>query len=445
MRRTFVVALENQHVGDPLGDENISMEEEALMIDEADQSAQEVNQDLGDAERIVQVAESLEDLAVVAGSKEELSPHEAHLMEKAGDMAVAGTDVEPDEIVPAMESFKGADGKISGKLAMENFKETASRLWENIKRILKEVWSKIEAFFYKIFGTIPSQRRKLKDLAARVSEANSKTRENAKFTIATNRYMVTGSTAIKTGAAYDSALKEFVATSKWVYGTYVSGLKGDGEKIAKALEDFDVEKPNEATDQLASALGGGQAKVPGGKAAGGSRWPKHKVEQGHDLLGGVSLFTISPEKGEGGALARLEQLRQAQCELAPSSEKAKDNSSTVEFTTLGQPEASSMIKDCEAILDAMEDYQRGKAKGEIQTTKKKIEAASGKAETAAGKLKASDDADGKAAIPNYRALINFNVSYARWVQSPIIPFTKLAIGVINTTRNLIERSLTQYK
>jgi len=445
MRRTFVVALENQHIGDPLGDENISMEEEALMIDEADQSAQEVNQDLGDAERIVQVAESLEDLAVVAGSKEELSPHEAHLMEKAGDMAVAGTDVEPDEIVPAMESFKGADGKISGKLAMENFKETANRLWENIKRILKEVWAKIESFFYKIFGTIPSQKRKLKALADRVGEANSKTRENAKFTIAANRYMATGGTVIKSGDAYQKALKEFVETGKWLYTSYVDSLKSTGDKIAKALDEFDAEKPAEATASLASALATVSPKAPGAGAATGARWPKFEVQKGHDLLGGVSLFSLRPEKKENGDLALLELARQAQVELAPSSEKAKDNSSTIEFATLGQPEAIALIKDCETLLDAMEAYQRGKAKGEIQATKKKIETASAKADTAAGKAKASDVESEKAAVPHYRALINFNVAYARWVQQPIIPFTKLAFGVVNTTVNLIERSLTQYK
>lgn len=443
--RRFVISLEG-HTGEELGDPNMSLEEEALMLDEADQSAAEVNQDLGDAERIVSVAESLEDLAVVAGSKDELSEHEQQLLEKAGDLAVAGTDVEPEEIVPAMESFK-VDGKISGKLVMESFKETANRLWESLKRILKEIWAKIEGFFYKIFGTVPRQRKALTALKERVNAANSKTRKNAKFTVATNRYMVTGTTAIKTGDAYEKALKEFVATGKWVYKDYVAGLKKAGDSIVGALDTFDPEKPEQATEKLASALGSGSAGdlPPGHAAASGARWPKHHVSKGHDLLGGVSLFAIAPEKEDGSALALLDQHRTVCVDLAPSTEKGKDNTNSVEFTTLSQPEALTLIKLAEELLDAMEEYQRGKSKTEIEKSRKDIETASGKAETASGKAKGSDEVAERAAVPHYRALINFNLSFARWVQQPIVPFTKLAIGVVNTTKVLIERSLSQYE
>jgi hypothetical protein len=446
MRRFMNVAMESFN-GDPLGNENISMEEEAIMLDEAGQSAAEVAQDLNEAEHVVQVSDALEDLAVVAGSKEELSPQEAAAMETAGQMAVAGTDVDPDEIVPAMESFKDADGKISGKLAMESFRETARNIWENIKRILKEIWSKIESFFYKIFGTIPRKRKALKALLERVEDTGRKTKDKAKFTVAPTRYMETGGKVIKTEAELASGLKEVLASAKFVYGGYVTVIKHDGEAIAKALEDFDAEKPQDATDGLVSALKGSKGPaLPGASSAGGSRWPKYDVKKGHDLLGGMSLFALEVKNSAGTeGLAFLDHARQAQLELAPSQEKDKANHSSVEFQTIGTAEAESMIKVLEELLDEMESYQRGKAKGEIQKTKSKIETASNKAESAAGKLKEAEDANERAAVPHYRALINFNLAYARWVQQPTVPFTKLAFGVINQAMSLIERSLTQYK
>ncbi len=446
--RKFLTIAQESFVGEPLGNENISMEEEALMIDESSQAAAEVEQDLTDAEHVIQVSEALEDLAVVAGSKEETTPHEAALIESAGQMAVAGTDVDPEEIVPAMESFKDAEtGVISGKLAMEDFREKAKTLWENIQRILEEIWAKIESFFYKIFGTIPARRRTLKALQARVEESNKLTRDKAAFTVSGNRYMTTDNTVIKSADKYDSALSEFVGTAKWVYGGYVDTLKSDGDKIAKALESFNPELPAEATIKLAHDLTGSSANVPGSAGTSGARWPKYDVKKGHSLLGGVSLFSLNAKKsgGDEGALAVLDRARQAQVVLESSTEKANGASTSVEFQTFTQVQAEKAIKQMEELLDLMEEYQRGKAKGEIQATKKKIQTASAKAETASGKAKEKGEASDLAAIPHYRALVDFNVAYARWVQSPTIAFTKLAFGVINTTTSLINSSLSQYK
>lgn len=434
--------------GEPLGDENISMEEEAIMLDESAQAAAEASQDLNEAERIVQVSNALEDLAVVAGSKEELTDHEAQLMENAGDMAVAGTDVSPDEIVPAMEAFR-VDGKINGKLAMENFREKADRLWQNIKKILKEIWEKITAFFYKIFGTIPRRRKALKALAEKVEETNSKTRDQAKFTVGGNRFMYTGNTAVKTAGAYETAIKEFVASADWVYGDYVTGLKNLTENISKHLEQFDVEKPQEATLAVAEALikEGKASKIPQqGSWTGSGRWTNYEVAKGHELLGGVSLFALVPKNPEGvGPLAVLDHARQARVQLAPSQDKETARGQSIEFQTFSQTESLNIIKMLNKLLDAMEGYQRGKAKGEIEAAKKKIAAASEKAEKAGESKRMSDDAGDQTAVPHFRALVNFNVALAKWVQEPTIAFTKLAFGIINQSEVLINRSVAQYK
>jgi hypothetical protein len=446
MRRFLNVALENHFEGAPvLGDENISMEEEAIMLDESSQAAAETAQDLSEAERIVEVSDALEDLAVVAGSKDELTPQEAQLLETAGDMAVAGTDVDPDEIVPSMESFKDANGKILGSIVMESFREKAKSLWEAILRILKDIWNKIEAFFYKIFGTIPRRRKQLAALKDKAEHASGLQRKEAKFSVAVNRYMVTGGAPIKTVEGYQKALGDVVKTAEWVYGPYVDSLGKKGDKIASALEDFNVDNPAESTDKLRAELPA-TAHAPGAVSHRSSRWEKFSVMKGHDLLGGVSLFSLSLEgKGGENTLAVLERERQAQVHLSESQDKSKDNSSSIDFPTITPVQCESLIKDLEELFEAMEKYQRGKAKGEIEKTRKKIEAASKKAEGASSKAKESEEAAERAAVPHYRALINFNIAYARWIESPIMGFTKLGFGVANTTISLIERSLAQYK
>lgn len=450
MRRFLTPAMESAPVytGEPLGDESISMEEEAIMLDESSTCAAEADQDLREAERIVEVANALEDLAIKAGSVDELSDSEAALLESAGDMAVAGTDTAPDEIVPAMESFKDADGKILGKVVMENFREKADRVWQNIKKILKEIWEKIAQFFYKIFGTIPRKRKALKSLLEKVEASHSLSREQAKFTVAGARFMYVGANALKTAGAYEGALKEFVATAKWVYDDHVGHIKATSDEIAKHLEQFDVEKPTEATAAVAKALVNNRVKaLPGlGSASAGSRWSNFEVQKGHDLLGGQALFHLTPKKTEGASdLAILDYARQAMVQLAPSSDKAAPTGQSIEFQTMTQAEMIDSIKLVEKLLDYMEGYQRGKAKGEIEAAKKKIAAASEKAEKAGESKRGSENDADRVAIPHFRALVNFNVALARWVESPTVQFTKLAFGVINQTEVLVARSLAQYK
>lgn len=445
MRRAYLSPALESFNGPELGNANISMEEEAIMLDEAGQAAAEVSQDLNEAERVIQVSDALEALAEAAGSgDEELSPKEAKAMEAAGDMAVAGTDIDPEEIVPAMESF--SDGsKISGRLAMEDFKEKARTLWENIKRMLKEIWEKITTFFYNIFGTVPRLQKSLKSLRDKVEAAQSKSRENAKFSIGTTRHLFIGGTAAKSGDAYASGMDDLLKSAEYVYGGYVDTLKAIGGDIAHALETFDAEKPSEATAKLASDIVKRGPAVPGASGAGGSRWPKYEVKKGHDLPGGVALFSLrAKETDKTGDLGTLELARQANLVLDNSSEKAITTAGSTEFTTLSLTDAEKLIAVSEKILEKMEAYQRGKAKKEIQETKDKIASASNKAESAAGKAKGGS-AEEQAAVPHYRALINFNLAYARWVQSPTIPFTKNALGAIRTAMTLVERSLSQYK
>ena len=155
----------------------LSLEEEQVLMDEAATDAAEVDKDLGESERVIEVSDALEDLAVIADGIEEATPAEAALIETAGDMAVAGTDVQPEEVVPAMESYIGR------RIATEGIRETARAIWESIQRWVKSIWEKIEKFFYKLFGVIPGMRKRIAALEKRVDEAVGKKVEEKKVTI----------------------------------------------------------------------------------------------------------------------------------------------------------------------------------------------------------------------------------------------------------------------
>lgn len=438
MRRFLNTGLESFH-GEALGNENISMEEEAILIEDAGGDAEEADKELSEAERIIEVSDALEDMAVAVSGDEPLTEREAMIVETAGQMAVAGTDIEPEEIVPSMEAFVGRT------IGAEGFREKAKQIWEAILRFLKQIWEKIESFFYKIFGTIPRMRKSLKALEEKVENANRKTVKEKKFNVSSVKYLTHGATQAKDASALSDGLSKLQATADYVYGGYLKDLKEIGGDIVKALEDFDPEKPGEAADALAPKLSKFNLRIPGASGAGGSRWPRYQVKAGHDLLGGMSLFALTPKDStKTGTLGHLEIARAAGVQFAPSQEKAKALPATLEFATMSTADASRVIGQAEKLLDAMEEFQRGKGQREVKDQRSKLEAASKKAESAASKL-GKGEASEQAAATYYRALLNFNVSYARWIQQPTIPFTKTALQVVRTAMVLVERSMGQYE
>ena len=58
---------------------------------------------------------------------------------------------------------------------------------------------------------------------------------------------------------------------------------------------------------------------------------------------------------------------------------------------------------------------------------------------------ATQEAADKAAVPNYRALLNFNAAYARWAQSPAMQTLSMTVSAINATMMVVQKSLANYK
>lgn len=441
MRKFMNAALESERVN--LGDANISMEEEQLMLDEASQDLAATDADLGEAERIIEVSDALEDLAVIADGIEEASPAEVALIETAGNMAVAGTEVEPEEIVPAMESYRGK------RIATEGIKETASQLWKSIQEFLKKIWAKITNFFYKLFGTIPALRRRLADLRKRVEEKSGQQIEDKKVKLSGGLvYLTSDGKTASDEAALKKNLDQLTQAVTYVFGAHTDAVASTGEKLADGIAEFDPSKAEESakkfgSDVLKASEKGG--KVPGSTttlAAG--RFPGFKATQGPALLGNVSLVAKHyTDSNDASILGRLDRMRRSGLELHATSEKTKEVPSEVEITTLSTSGSEALIGDLEKLLDVLEDFQRGKRSKDIKRSQQKIEQASAKATKAMEQAKESEE--NKGSVPYYKALVNFNAAYTRWAQAPAMPLSTLAMSVVRAYMNVISKSMSAYK
>lgn len=444
MRRHLLntnIAMESY--GSRVALENISMEEEAVMVDEATTAAAEADQDLSEAERIIEVSDALEDLAVVADGIEEATPAETALVEIAGDMAVAGTDVAPEEIVPAMESYRG------GRIATEGIRETARNIWESIRRYLKEVWEKIEKFFYNILGTIPRLRKSLDALEKHGEDVQGKHVENnAKVKMTAGLANISANhVPAKSEGDFSKNLSNLGAAVKFVYGNYAESVTKQGEAIADVIGDFDHAKPTEATAALRTKLKSHKPALPPGESRNTTRFPGFAAHVGEALPGNMSVITkryVDNESDESD-LGALDRYRLSRTDLMPTAEKAPTKHTTeVEFAPLSVSAAHKLIKEMRDILDTLEEYKRGSKSKNLAKAKTSLEKASEKANKNMGDTK-PDDEGGKVAVACFRKILDFNAAYARWAQSPAVPMMSHALNVIKTHMVVIQKSFALYK
>lgn len=441
MRRILNTALEAQAL--PAAS-MISLEEEQIMLDEAASNQAEVAQDLSEAERIIEVSDALEDLAVVADGIEEATPAEAALVEVAGDMAVAGSDVTPEEIVPAMESYIGR------RIATETIRETAANIWKSIQDFLKKIWTKIQDFFYKIFGTIPAIRRRLKDLEKRADETHGKSlgeTKSVKLSTGLKALSIDGK-VVKNASEIAGGVKSLSESVTYVFSTYIDNTVKRGEVIAKAIESFDPASAAKVAEDLVGELRGTKSgPVPGHGGDDLKRFPGFATQIGTPIFGNVSLASKNFKEGSDNQtdLGRLDRYRRGGVELLATSEKEANLPSDVEIAALSPTEVTKLVGEIETILTKMEEYQRGAKAKAIQKTRGDLEAASKKATAAFEKAEKSEDVGEKAALPYYKALLNFNASFTRWAQTPAMPLVSQGITSIKAVVMVCEKSLALYK
>jgi hypothetical protein len=425
----------------------LSMEEQAIEVAEQTQIAHQINSDLSEAGRVLELSDSMEDLASIVEGIEAADKNHTALIETVGQAAVAGTDVSPEEIVPAMESFVG------GKVAAEGFRETAYAIWQKIQEFVKRIWTKIEEFFYRIFGDIPRMRRAIAQMEEAINKLGTAVPEEKKLSISSgSSNLQVNHKGLKNGAELRSAMGELVDYSKYVYEKASHSTVERGKSIAAAITSFEPAKAAEAVAALRGAMAKSVYPTMKGEKVNETRFPGFKAYIGAPLMGNVSLcYTHYQEKKEGGSgtqsdIALLERFSRSVMELIPTAEKAPTESTNViEMDVLSIADMKDLLKDAQSILDAMEKFKRGGGNEAISKERGEIAKASSAAEKKYAQYGASSNADERAATAQYRSLLNFNATYAKWAAQPYVPFTAHALKSIRSVMVVVQKSMAVYK
>lgn len=458
MRKFFSVAMESQSTNVNM----ISLEEEEVIMDEAVQDGTEVSQDLQEAERIIEVSDALEDLAVIADGIEEASPTEVALIENAGQMAVAGTDVEVDEIIPAVvadempaEDAVGEDGQpvqtptmesyVGRKISTEGIREVARTIWENIKKFVKAIWEKITRFFQKIIVGLPRLQQTLRSLQEEINDlATKKVKakdEEIVLTSGINKLSVNGA-AFKDFAELNAGVKSLTEVSKWLFDSYGKTLGATGEKIAKAITGFDPKEPEKCAVALSAIFEGDFTPGFPKKEEDLKMFPDFKTKLSDHLLGNVRLgckkYNGKVDAESGSAVAALERVRKNGLIVVEDKAQATE----CKFKPLALSDMRTLVESLIKLVAAVNWHHGISGYESLQKAKTSIEAAGSKAATTLAAYK--DEGNESKVSSYYKSALNFNTAFANWSYNPFGPMVMHDITVAKAVVLVIKKSLAAY-
>ena len=433
-----------QHTGASVAMEEISMEEEALLIQESAGDLAEAEAEIEDAQELADTSDALEDLAMVADGIDEASENEVALVEAGVQLATAGSDLEVEDVAPGLESYIGR------RISTEGIKETARAIYDAIVRAIKKFWEKIKAFFRKTVGTLANLRRSAEKLRARAGECHGKTSKEKQIEVGSEiNSLSIDYKAPKTGKAILDIVDN---TSKLLDGVLNGQNKESadiGEKLADALNDFDADDAASAKASLGKVCGAfgkhGSTNLPAASSQSSvdTRYPagtgiKYQVVK--DIPGNRILVVTNPDRTGTDPMATAAKLRGIKSHLANCTDKDKDpvNEATVSVVT--PTEAEKLADKIIDIVAAIAAYENGKGRKDADKAKERVEKAMGKAKERMEKVKADDTG----VISAYRAALNLVPAYIHISGQLAAQMTSVALAASRGAIVVANKSLSQY-
>ena len=422
----------------------ISIEEEAILIEGAAQDLAEAQSTQAEVGRVEDIVDGLEDLAAVADRIEEAAPADVAMVDTAQRLALAGSDIESEEVTPSLEGFVGR------RISTEGIKELAAKLWDNLKRFLKKIWDKVESFFYKIFGQIPNLRKSLEDLKKRADGTSGKSIKEAKTELGSEANGVSVNyVAPKKAADLKEGFNVLKPIADYVFDKYHTEVADYGNALADAIEAYEIGKGNAGLtgicDKVAVDLRPCLKALSLNKFN-DKRFATNDVKKSPDLFGNKAVFLLGGVKREKYStdskevLSRAEAIRGTRLDVMMSQAKDKDGIDKATVDTFTAADIDELVNQCQSLLDIVEEFKRGKGKAAALKARERLTKASDKL-SADGKK--ADDMTA-AEIAYYRSAVNFNSWFTGVANQPSGSLAALILTAIRSTIVICNKSLSNY-
>lgn len=425
---------------------NLSLEEEAIIFDDAINDYNEIGSDIAEVERISQVSDGLDDLATIADSIDTATPQEVALIQTVGQMAVAGTNVDPSEVVPTVTSadLVNTDGTsvpslesfIGNKISVAGIREVAAKIWEKIKAFVAYIWEKITRFIHDIWVGIPRIKNTIEVLKVKVAEMN----KNKLAVDANNRIsfirnvpglMVAGK-LVNSGSSLITELGKLQAVSKVVFEEYVNALVNRGHAIAGVM----YSNEENGLEKTGKKLFGSIQKTPfpkfqGKKQSGnllGNFYIEHSnYSDGSEVNGETDDIILALE------VARSFNISVSDNEIIPVTKEQKS------MPVLTLDEISKVLANLDSLITTVEQFE---SKGYSKLLANAVNITNSFNKFSRDVQAKGDDEPRNKAI--YKGIVDFGTTYSKWAYSPTSPTIINVVRVIRSTMVAINKSIALY-
>lgn len=139
----------------------LSVEEQAILDDTNNEAEIGLDVAEADVERVAEVANVANDAVLVVNEAPELGTVEQNLVAAVSDMAVAGTDADPAEVLAVA-------GPTDDAMTTEGIMSALKSIWDAIVTSIKNMWLGVKHFFTTWFTTLEQNKKQAEDLIKRL-------------------------------------------------------------------------------------------------------------------------------------------------------------------------------------------------------------------------------------------------------------------------------------
>lgn len=439
------LSIESMSIDQILKDRLVpSLEDEVEALQEADGLQEQANQDVAETTRVEDVTDVVLNVADTLEGADEITPQQAMLVDTVSEMAVAGSDGDPDDVMPTASDV--VEGNVTLEAFIEDIRQRAKDIWERIRKFCLEIWNTIKEFFKKIFFAAPRLLNRVKELRALVDAREAKTAifkseqdKEIRLVVGANavsypEYMVHNTKELTKG------LSELQGLAKYAFGGYIKECKAMGDKVASELKKFNPKEASSALKAVANDL----------QKHNFVAWP------GNPSTGYLGCFDVVPMRLDKNKTKDLSDaqivgaLRGSGMRLQQRHGRASVVNTQNAFATMSFSEMKQTLKAVEYLVKQVVAFESSADGRSLEKTRQDLIDGGNHASGEIGKLVnvGSNDpttqSERQYAIDVMKSLMNFNTTLTRWMTELTMPVTKKIYQTARTSLVLVEKSISAY-
>lgn len=429
----------------------LALEEELVLSSQTATMCAGLDKDLNEALRSVDISNALEELAVVATEIQYATDAETKLIEAFGNVAVAGTSVRSDKLIPDQSYSLGQT------VSVEGFKEAAVKIWEAVKAAIKAILTKIENFFKDSMIVMVSTKMRLQAYLKEVSKYSDQPIPGAEsFQYIPERmgdalriqgHLIRGVADINTG------LESLTKLVRHTFDAYPEIILDIAERVTDGIGEVTLDNADVKLVQLCEYMDKALPQafnfpIDDNKSA------HTEKESGTTFihvmtrsLGNLDLDIILPGLvPQETPVSYFERIKHAKVSVEPSGLKAKMITTPI-TEPLKPTEIVIILRKLIELYDVMIASKSVFYKGTLDKQVKRLQETTDKVINTVVASPGADSADmvEHESIRSIKAIANLNLALASWVKNPAVDVTNQVTIISRALLVYIKRSIEVYQ